>query len=171
MSYLQDRLEEIARAPKPRVRYSHIEVTTTRHGRKVYYYRVGKGRRIRLPDRDKVSDEDFRKAYELAATGKIPEAMKRGHVAVTYGSAGDPGYVYFVRVGRQVKIGFTKSVKQRVKAIQTSCADPVEVLTVMPGTTETEKYLHSRFADYHTGGEWFSLTGVLADFLGYKIPR
>lgn len=171
MAYLEERLAEIEKAPKERVRYSNVEVVKRPNGKKVYYYRVGKGRRTRLPDRDKSGEAAFRSAYELAATGKAAEVRRRGHVSTVYGPAGDPGYVYFVRVGDQVKIGFTKDVRQRVKSIQTSCADPVEVMAVMPGTTETEKFLHLRYDAYRTGGEWFSLTGVLAEFLNYKVPR
>lgn len=171
MSYLQQRLEEISQQPKATLRYTNVEVVTRPNGKKVYYYRVGKGRRIRLPDRGRVSDDEFKRAYDLASTGKVPEVKKRGHVAKAYGPAGEPGYVYFVRVGGQVKIGFTKTVSQRIRALQTSCAEPLEVLAILPGTTETEKFMHSRFGDYRTGGEWFSLTGLLADFLGYKIPR
>jgi hypothetical protein len=171
MSYVEDRIAEIQATPEPRKKhYEHVEHWKTRHGKFMYYYRLGKGTRIRLPNPAEVGDEVFRRAYEKARNGVASEKAKRGVAPAMGGDVGKPGYVYFLRNGRTVKIGFTTSIKSRIKSIQTSCAEAVEVLMVMPGTEGTEKFLHQRFTDNHIGGEWFSLTGLLAEFLNVKIP-
>lgn len=170
MDYVSERLREIAQEATVHELnfYKNLERGKTRHGRSTTYFRVGKGKRIRLPNQDEVTDTEFRKAYAAAAMGKPLVKPKRAEVKGDFGPPGKPGYVYFVRDASSVKIGFTSSIKQRMKAIQTACADPLEVLLVMPGTDETEKFFHRMFADYRIGGEWFSLTGLLAEFVGYR---
>lgn len=50
----------------------------TRHGKWVYYYRVGKGERVRLPD---YGADDFEEAYQAARVGKkIKRRSGRGEV-------------------------------------------------------------------------------------------
>lgn len=180
MDYVSQRLQEIAvelaeESPsvRPPFKYRHIELHKTRHGRIVTYYRVGNGKRYRLPNRKDVTETEFAEAYEAASLGIVRERAKptRGQVKGKYGSPGKPGFVYFIRNGSSVKIGFTTSIRSRVKNIQTACADPLEVLMVMPGTDETEKFFHTMFRDYRIGGEWFSLTGLIAEFVGYRCPK
>ncbi|WP_374831053.1 tyrosine-type recombinase/integrase [Paenochrobactrum pullorum] len=52
----------------------------SRHGKIKFFYRVGKGERIRLPD-DIASDE-FKEAYIQAASGKRPEVKNKDEVSV-----------------------------------------------------------------------------------------
>jgi hypothetical protein len=141
MDYVSERLKEIAAEVAERgPRFKNLERHKTRHGRIVTYYRVGNGKRFRLPNREDVTDTEFQKAYLAAMSGKVWEKPKRAEVRGEFGPPGKPGYVYFVRDASSVKIGFTTSIKQRMKAIQNACADPLEVLLVMPGTDETEKF-------------------------------
>lgn len=172
MAYVEDRLAEIQAAPlRRKPHHPHVEKWKTRHGKVMFYYREGKGTRIRLPDPNVVGEDEFNRAYQKASTGKISSQPKRGTAPALSGDTGKPGYIYFVRNGRTVKIGFTTAIKSRMKTIQTSCAEAVEVLMVMPGTEGTEKFLHKRFSDNHIGGEWFSLVGCLADLVGFKGDR
>lgn len=55
----------------------------------------------------------------------------------------------------RVKIGFTRSPKERLMAIQTTCPYPLEVLGVMPGTRKLEAALHELFRGRRKFGEWF----------------
>ncbi len=55
--------------PKPRLPYLSHE--KSRHGRLKWYFRRGKGQRIRLPD--KYGSKEFRAAYDAALEGKAPE--------------------------------------------------------------------------------------------------
>lgn len=63
----------------PRPRYPHTQREVTRHGRTVWYFRRGKGPRIRLPGA--YGSPEFKAAYESALTGtKIdptPEAPRK----------------------------------------------------------------------------------------------
>lgn len=63
-----------------------------------------------------------------------------------------PGYVYYVQVGDRIKIGFTTSVMDRMKAYP-----PTSVLLVYhPGTPDLEKEMHSKFRIFLAEGrEWF----------------
>lgn len=54
-------------ADMPRPRYPHLHTEITRHGRRVWYFRRGKGVRIRI-DHEFGSDE-FKAAYEAALAG------------------------------------------------------------------------------------------------------
>lgn len=79
-------------------------------------------------------------------------------------SVGRRGFVYFLRMGDAVKIGFATNVKNRIASIQTGCSEPTELLKVVPGTDQTELYFHNHFRAYRQKGEWFRLESELAAF-------
>lgn len=66
--------------PMPRPRYPHTHRETSRHGKPVWYFRRGKGKRIRLPG--DYGSESFKAAYEAALTGE-PIAKPAGSSAGT----------------------------------------------------------------------------------------
>lgn len=185
MSYVAQRIAEIQSeianrlaqptSPKDILHLEHVEVSKTRHGKVVYYYRVGKGERIRLPDRDKVSPSEFVKAYDAAKNGerlyKTEPPSKRTPSAGELWPAGRSGHVYFVRSGDTVKIGFSTNINSRLSTLQNANPDNLQILMVMPGTDQTEKFFHEMFADFRIGGEWFSLTGYLAEFVGLNPSK
>jgi hypothetical protein len=80
-------------------------------------------------------------------------------------SAPEAGYIYFVRMGAFVKIGFTTDVAARMKAIQTSSPEKIVLLRIERGAVENERTFHRRFHRYRANGEWFTLQGGLATFL------
>lgn len=59
-------------------------------------------------------------------------------------------WVYFVRVGRLVKIGMSTNLAARFTSIR-----PNEVLAIHPGGLRDESELHQQFADLRAGGEYF----------------
>lgn len=64
----------------------------------------------------------------------------------------EPGWVYYVRQGDLIKIGFTDNLKQRMRAY----APTGELLACHPGTLETEKAMHQKFSvALDSGREWF----------------
>ena len=76
--------------------------------------------------------------------------------------------VYFVRLGEggPVKIGFTLILKQRLSQLQTSAAEPLQVLGTIPGATRAlEKRLHRQFSHLRTSGEWFAAEEELLDWI------
>lgn len=60
------------------------------------------------------------------------------------------GYVYFIRLGDRVKIGFSE-----VPASQLKNLPHEEVIGIVPGTREDEQTWHRLLADFRVTGEWF----------------
>jgi len=79
------------------------------------------------------------------------------------------GYVYFIRASmtRYVKIGFSKNPAKRLKAIQTSSPDTVELLVAVPGTMQDERALHRAYADRRIEGEWFDPSPHMQNFINH----
>jgi hypothetical protein len=80
------------------------------------------------------------------------------------------GWVYFLqpqgRPTAEVKIGFSeRSIVARLKNLQTASPEPLTFLAAIPGTRETERELHRRFAEVRVCGEYFVAAPVLA-YLG-----
>jgi hypothetical protein len=75
------------------------------------------------------------------------------------------GFVYFMKSGGMVKIGFTTDLEQRTKTIRNGNPHELTLLGAMPGTDDTEFFLHQMFAPYRSTGEWFRIEGALDVFL------
>lgn len=76
--------------------------------------------------------------------------------------------VYFIQCQktRRVKIGFTKDVDARLKALQTGAPHKLKLLATIPGARKTEQLMHRRFAHLSAqNGEWFECGDDLAEFL------
>lgn len=176
-SYFEQRLAEVKSAPavnlKRRIdpsRKKYIQTETTRHGKRVLYFRKD-GRRIRLPDPKIAGAAAFNLAYDAAARGEaLPIAATPKPLPMFSLEIGRPGFVYFLRMGDKVKIGFSTNVGKRLKAIQTACPLPAEVVKIIPGSEQTERYFHAHFAANRINGEWFALDSHLAAFLSYPAP-
>ena len=170
-SYFEQRLEEVRAGANLRKlstsRRKYVTKETTRHGKTIYYFRKSKkGARIRLPDPDKVDPAVFNIAYEAAFNGRrISEPKTPMPFRQLTGEVGKPGYVYFLRMGDTLKIGFSRNVGVRLRSIQTGCPEPAEVIKIIPGTDQTERYFHAHFAAHRLSGEWFRLDGALAAFV------
>lgn len=62
------------------------------------------------------------------------------------------GLVYYIELGGDVKIGWTRNLRRRLHAYPPSAV----LLAVEPGTRELEKVRHQQFAHLLVGGrEWF----------------
>jgi len=75
------------------------------------------------------------------------------------------GYTYFVRHRDAIKIGFSGAPKERIKAIQISFPDPLEVLAIVPYTIIDEPTAHQRFVHLRMSGEWFKAAPDLLEFI------
>jgi len=87
---------------------------------------------------------------------------------VDVGGGGPIGWVYFVICmdAERCKIGFTKGdVEKRLKNLQTGSASELIMIAKHPGTTETERRLHEKFAANRLHGEWFELTNELRAYM------
>jgi len=71
------------------------------------------------------------------------------------------GTIYYIacKETHRLKIGYTsRSVKRRIAALQTGSASPLVFMAMHPGTMETERRIHERFADERLHGEWFEMS-------------
>ena len=85
----------------------------------------------------------------------------------------DPaGWVYFVRAGERVKIGYARNYKTRMKELQTGCPYSLTLLMALEAKPERERELHREFAAHRVQGEWFHLEGYLSKYLdGYYLRQ
>lgn len=81
------------------------------------------------------------------------------------------GHVYFVAAGKHVKIGFSTAPLERLKALQTSHPETLEILHAVPGTQLMERSFHKRFAKGRVRGEWFLLSPEVRQFITWLKRR
>lgn len=75
------------------------------------------------------------------------------------------GFIYFVRLGDKVKIGFSVNVKDRLESLQAGSPEDLELLRIVQGDEESEYRYHKAFAEHRYKREWFWLRGELAAWL------
>jgi hypothetical protein len=68
------------------------------------------------------------------------------------------GWVYFARSGDLVKIGFTRSIRNRLRAIRSPTGERVDLMVYISGSMGLEQDLHNLCIAAHVTGEWFRLT-------------
>lgn len=72
------------------------------------------------------------------------------------------GFVYYLRVGERIKVGYSVDVKRRMRAYPPGC----ELLAVEPGDRDLETQRHQQFAGSLTDGrEWFRPTPDLLELV------
>lgn len=96
--------------------------------------------------------QDLNERWQEART-QDPTALGVRQVIVRPAEPGQ--YVYFLQVGDRIKIGTSRHAFSRVKEIAGSAPARVKRVVIVEGCRADEKRLHSRFASYRTGGEWF----------------
>lgn len=69
-----------------------------------------------------------------------------------------PGWVYFIRAGDAVKIGWSADPWRRIREIRTSSSSPAYMLGMARGSKDLERKFHHWFEAQRTHGEWFSAT-------------
>lgn len=78
-----------------------------------------------------------------------------------------PGVVYYLQVGELIKIGWTADLSQRLKSYPPDAI----LLATHPGTLDTEKSMHQKFAHLLSGRrEWFKDDKVVRDHIA-KVVR
>lgn len=78
------------------------------------------------------------------------------------------GTVYFAERNGLIKIGWTRNIAQRMRALSRGAqaiagqtVGPVTRLASYRGSRWVEAELHHRFAEYRVAGEWFVFDGAL----------
>lgn len=83
------------------------------------------------------------------------------------------GKVYFIRQGGAgpVKIGYTmRSLRARLRGLQTASAEPLVVLATVTGTLCTEQSFHAQYSHLRIRGEWFKYCPTMED-PELKVPE
>lgn len=99
-----------------------------------------------------------------------PDRPRGARVAPLEELAGDAlaGVIYFIQEGHDgpIKIGRTAGkATERRKDMQVGNSRTIRVLALIPGFSATERRLHTRFAAYSAGGEWFHPAAELLAFI------
>lgn len=81
------------------------------------------------------------------------------------------GFVYFIRAGERVKIGFSQDVRRRVSQLQTFFPEDLELLHVEPGSPMLEHALHRKFAALEIKREWFRLEAPIVAYVAREQGR
>jgi transcriptional regulator with XRE-family HTH domain len=93
---------------------------------------------------------------------KIKQRARRKKQKVSYAIPS----IYFISSERgYIKIGFSKHVYDRLKALQIANGEKLTLLKFYPGTKKQEKALHKRFKKLHLKGEWFMPGLELTNFI------
>lgn len=76
------------------------------------------------------------------------------------------GWVYFIRFGDRVKVGYTTNPDSRLRDLPHE-----EVIGIVPGTRADEQAWHRLLADFHVVGEWFRAEPALLAQLRNVVSR
>jgi hypothetical protein len=105
----------------------------------------------------------------LAAWEKDVGEQLVSHTRFLHRRVERPGrFVYFIRAAKTgaIKIGFSKiDPACRLKQIQVSTPEPLELLAHIAGGPRKERALHRRFAALRIRGEWFRPESELLAFV------
>lgn len=94
---------------------------------------------------------------------RTPARITQADVARAIRAAPD-SVVYIVRIGKIVKIGFSRNLEKRLKAFQTSAVD-IELLISVPGGVDLERRLHQLFCETHIDREMFHNDWRISNFI------
>lgn len=82
--------------------------------------------------------------------------------------ARDPGYIYFVKSGDFIKIGYSRSLAARFHKLRTDAPVELELLHIEGGSVKQEKCFHRHFAAIRSHGEWFHCKPELLTFIDQR---
>ena len=80
-------------------------------------------------------------------------------------------FVYFVRAGDFIKIGWARDVDARVDALQVASPVELRLLGTVEGSYDVERLMHSRFAHLRARGEWFRAEPDLLAYIAEHCGR
>lgn len=80
--------------------------------------------------------------------------------------------VYFIGDMHKVKIGYTRSLKMRVKELWARVGCPLQLYATCPGGRDVERAYHTQFAASRLHGEWFERTpAIMAEIATLNLER
>lgn len=82
-------------------------------------------------------------------------------------------WVYFIESegSSLIKIGYSISPEKRLKELQTSSPEALELLGTIPGGKAEEAELHKKFERHREHGEWFRKVPELATFIDRQTSK
>jgi hypothetical protein len=83
--------------------------------------------------------------------------------------ATSPGYVYAIRSGVHLKIGFANDLQQRINDLQVSSPHEIELIGSVTGYREHERRIQMQFAPYRVRGEWFRDCDAIRRFFASTV--
>lgn len=104
----------------------------------------------------------YRTVHDMLSAASTDERVASASApkrATRVGWKTEPGFVYFMRVGPFIKIGWSKDPVSRRKALGGE-----RVLATMPGTQRDEKRLQMQFGSAWSHGEYFNPAPEILDF-------
>ena len=77
--------------------------------------------------------------------------------------------VYFILNAdlNHIKIGYSKNPEQRLKQLQTSSSNKLEIYFQTNGEFSLETYLHKKYHNYHIINEWYVFNEEIKDFIEF----
>jgi hypothetical protein len=97
--------------------------------------------------------DEAKRLNEEAGVGTLKRIRKAKSGSEIIGNV--QGYVYFLRSGEQIKIGFSAGPYSRISSMTTGLAFGVLSLGAVQGNRSDERQLHNEFAGLRIHGEWF----------------
>lgn len=73
--------------------------------------------------------------------------------------------VYFIRIGKCIKIGVSTNLKKRLKTFEGSSAENITLIACFDGSFRHEKLLHDIFKEYRVRNEFFRIDWFIMEFL------
>jgi hypothetical protein len=124
---------------------------------RTYYYAWKGGPRLRGNPGSAEFIASYREATAPPPTTPFPE---RGQ-----------SVVYFILVGKAIKIGFSTDLRRRIKEFRCATAEPIHFLVAVAGDRQLESRLHTRFASSKIRNELFRRDQPLRDFIDLEISK
>jgi hypothetical protein len=79
------------------------------------------------------------------------------------------GYVYFIRGGDAIKIGFSKEPPSRLPDLQVANPEKLDLIGAVRGTRKDERELHQMFCHLEIRGEWFRAELELIEYINSAL--
>lgn len=134
----------------------HAVMDRDRHGNERWYFARKGYPKVRLPGPP--GAPGFAEAYEEAlAVGPSSLKLRRQPAPPVWRK----GYVYFLRSGGAVKIGFSTRPIDRMEALLTGMPGSVDLFITLPRRMIDERRLHAAFAEHRLNVEWFTFCGPI----------
>ena len=103
---------------------------------------------------------------------ETPEGDREASGGSPLGKEG--GFVYFIETedGQFMKIGYSRDVYRRMSRLGTlrPSGFQLRILGWIPGSIQTERWLHKKFEKDRDNGEWFRSTSKIREFLAMLGP-